>query len=208
MKSEGARLHRREVSPEIGDRFSSHSRIGMGLGGSAASFALLSPSSWGASWFIVPFLGALTILQVVVVPQLTLGGVNPDLVLLVVVARSLVAGRRTAVMWGFVGGLWMDILSGGAMGASSLALMATALLTGIGHNAIFRRNFFVPTAAALSGSLLFSLLYVAILAIVGFRFPPGLLVTELIVPAAVYNAAVMFLATPLLNRVPEHTEYA
>jgi rod shape-determining protein MreD len=156
---------------------------------------------------MVPILGAAAIVQVVVVPKLAVRGVYPDLILLLVVARSLIAGGRSAVLWGFVGGLWMDVLSGGAMGASSLALMATALLTGIGHNAIFRRNFFVPSIAALSGSLVFSLIYVAILTGVGHRFLPGPLVANLIVPVTLYNGAVMFLATPILNRLPEQARF-
>ena len=167
-----------------------------------------SPRGWGGSWLMVPMLGAAAIFQVVVVPKLTVRGVYPDLVLLLVIAKSLIAGGRSAVMWGFVGGLWMDVLSGGPMGASSLALMATALLTGIGHNAIFRRNFFVPSIAALSGSLVFSLIYVAILTGVGHRFLPGPLVANLIVPATLYNGAVMFLATPILNRLPEQPHFS
>jgi len=169
--------------------------------------ASLSPREWGTSWVFVPALGAAAIFQVVVAPRLALQGVYPDLVLLLVIGKSLLAGRHDAVVWGFTGGLWMDILSGGAVGASSLALMTTALLTGIGHNAIFRRHLFVPFIAALSGTLVFSLVYVGILNIVGFRFQPDLLITEIVVPVCLYNGAVMLLATPLLNRMPEKADY-
>ena len=173
----------------------------------SAFFSSFSSTNLGSSWLIVPFLGAAAVFQVVVVPKLAIRGVYPDLVLLLVIARSLIAGGRGAVFWGFVGGLWMDVLSGGAIGASSLALMATSFLTGIGHNAIFRRNSFVPLFAALSGTLVFSLIYLAILVGVGYRFPPGPLVMNLIVPATLYNGAAMFLATPILNRLPEQTNY-
>ncbi len=166
-----------------------------------------SSTNLGSSWLIVPILGAAAVFQVVVVPKLAVRGVYPDLVLLLVIARSLIAGGRGAVFWGFVGGLWMDILSGGAIGASSLALMATSFLTGIGHNTLFRRNSFVPVIAALSGTLLFSLLYLAILVGVGYRFAPAPLVLNLIVPVTLYNGAVMFLATPVLNRLPEQANY-
>lgn len=166
-----------------------------------------SSANLGNSWLIVPILGAAAVFQVVVVPKLAISGVYPDLILLLVIARSLIAGGSGAVFWGFVGGLWMDVLSGGAIGASSLALMATSLLTGIGHNAIFRRNSFVPSVAALSGTLVFSLIYLAILVGVGYRFPPGSLVINLVVPTIIYNGAVMFLATPILNRMPEQANY-
>ena len=191
----------RNQKGETGNGRHSHSTL------PGAPFAPLSPQGWGASWVFVVALGAASIFQVVVVPKLAVRGVYPDLILLLVIAKSLLAGRHDAIIWGFVGGLWMDILSGGAMGASSLALMATALLTGFGHNAIFRRHFFVPSFAALCGSLVFSLVYLAILVVVGYRFQPDLLVIELIVPVCLYNSAVMFLATPLLNRLPEKVDY-
>ena len=158
---------------------------------------------WRTFWLIVPALGAAAIFQVVVGPRLAVYGVRPDLILLLVIARSLIAGRGDATLWGFITGLWMDILSDGPMGASSLALMAAALLTGVGHNAIFRRNLFVPSIAAVLGSVVFSLVYLTILTIVGYQFPPGLLLTKLIIPAILYNGILMFLATPLLNSFPE-----
>ena len=214
MTSEGQRLGPRGFSGERENKATllrSPAAKEDGVGGARAGLAFsssFSPRGWGASWQMVPMLGAAAIFQVVVAPKLTVRGVFPDLILLLVIARSLIAGGRSAVMWGFVGGLWMDVLSGGPMGASSLALMATALLTGIGHNAIFRRNFFVPSVAALSGSLVFSLIYVAILTGVGHRFLPGPLVANLIVPATLYNGAVMFLATPILNRLPEQAHFS
>lgn len=160
------------------------------------------------TWLIIPAVGAVAIFQTVSGPWLTVNGVRPDLVLLIVIARSLLAGRRDGTLWGFVGGLWLDIFSGGPMGASSLALMAVALLTGVGHNAVFRRNLFVPLIATLLGSGVFSLIYMAILAMVGYRFPADLLFTEVVGPVLLYNGILMFLATPLLNRIPEQTEFA
>lgn len=209
MRSDGHGLDRGRMSGVSWGRGSlsrSARAAGGGVGQAGAMTAMapsFSPSGPGSSWLLVPILGATAIFQVVVVPKLAVRGVYPDLILLIVIARSLVAGRRGALMWAFVGGLWMDVLSGGVMGASSLALMATSLLTGIGHNAIFRRNSLVPLVAALSGSLIFSLIYLAILGAVGYRFPPGLLVVNLLIPATVYNSALMFIATPILNRLPE-----
>ena len=213
MTSEWHRLGPRGISGEDRNKGSIFGSAGAQQDGvwqvraRGASSSSFSSPSLGSSWLIVPILGAAAVFQVVVVPKLAVRGVYPDLILLLVIARSLIAGGRGAVIWGFVGGLWMDVLSGGAIGASSLALMATSLLTGIGHNAIFRRNSFVPVIAALTGSLVFSLIYLAILVGVGYRFPPGPLVTNLIVPATLYNGAVMFLATPILNRLPEQANY-
>ncbi|MEZ4636134.1 MAG: rod shape-determining protein MreD [Caldilineaceae bacterium] len=42
--------------------------------------------------------------------------VRPDLVLLAVLAWTLFNGGYSGIVWAFVGGLWMDVLSGGPMG--------------------------------------------------------------------------------------------
>lgn len=183
------------------------SRTGSPAASFAPRFDTFSPRRWAAPWAVAAFLGAATVVQVVAVPQLKVNGVHPDLILLLVVARSMVAGGPSAVVWGFVGGLWMDLFSGGAMGASSLALMAAALLTGIGHNAIFRRNLIVPSVSAFAGSLLFSLVYLTIMAVTGHRIPAAPVVAEIVLPAALYNAAAMLLVAPFLNRLPERADY-
>jgi rod shape-determining protein MreD len=155
---------------------------------------------------MVPLLGTLAIFQTVVGPRLMVFGVRPDLILLVVVAWSLFNGSRSGIVWAFVGGLWMDVLSGGPMGGSSLALIAASLATGIGHNRFFRNNPFVPLGAAMVGTLVYSLVYLGALALV--RYPLAFLETfiGLVLPAILYNSVIMLLLTPLLYRWLERRE--
>lgn len=57
-------------------------------------------------------------------------GAQPNLVLLVVVLWSLVRGVDEGLMWAFVGGLIVDILSGGPLAGTAIALLAAAYLAG------------------------------------------------------------------------------
>ncbi len=50
--------------------------------------------------------------------------------LLVVLAWTVVRGVDEGLVWGFVGGLVVDLLSGGPLGATMLALLAAAFLAG------------------------------------------------------------------------------
>jgi len=50
--------------------------------------------------------------------------------LLVVLAWSIVRGVDEGVVWGFIGGLIIDLLSGGPLGATALALVLAAFLAG------------------------------------------------------------------------------
>jgi len=59
-----------------------------------------------------------------------LWGARPDLMLLVVLAWAVVRGVDEGLMWGFIGGLIVDLLSGGPLGATPLALLAVVFLAG------------------------------------------------------------------------------
>ncbi|MBX3051788.1 MAG: rod shape-determining protein MreD [Caldilineaceae bacterium] len=157
-------------------------------------------------FFMVPLLGVVAILQSVVVPRLAIGHVRPDVMVLVVVIWALLFGGSGALLIGFVAGLWMDLLSGGPMGGNALALMAVALVAGIGYNRFFRSNLLVPVASIVLGTLVYSYFYWALLALLDHRLPLLHTTTRLILPAVVYNGAIMLLLTPLLNRLPEQQE--
>jgi rod shape-determining protein MreD len=170
-----------------------------------------------AVYTMLPLLGFMAIIQTTVGPRLAIANVQPDLVLLVVLISTLLFGNREGILWAFAGGLWLDLLSGGPMGASSLALMVAALLAGVGHNRLFRSNLVVPSLATLLGTMGYSLTYLGILTgIRVFIQNDSLALTldrlllpsleRLVLPAMFYNTALMLLLTPFLNRMPEQRD--
>lgn len=157
-------------------------------------------------FFMIPLLGVLAIVQSVVISRLEIAHVRPDVMVLLVVIWALLFGGSGSLLIGFVAGLWMDVLSGGPMGGSSLALMAVALVTGIGYRRFFRSNLLVPIASIVLGTLVYSYFYWGILALTNHRLPLWETTTRLIFPAVVYNGAIMLLFIPFLNRLPEQQE--
>ncbi len=157
-------------------------------------------------FLMIPILGFVAILHSVLIPRLAIAHVRPDVMVVIVVVWALLFGGSGALLIGFVGGLWMDVLSGGPMGGSSLALMGVALVTGVSYNRFFRSNLLVPIVTIAVGTLTYSYLYLAILALVGHRLPFLETTQRLILPGLLYNAAIMLLLTPLLNRLPEQQE--
>jgi hypothetical protein len=133
---------------------------------------------------------------------------------------TLLFGVKRSILWAFLGGIALDLFSGGPMGASSLALMAAALVAGPGHRTLSRYNFVVPLAAAGLGTLVYGLTYVAVLYALDiavalpflggaglqgmtFRLPFVTTLQAVVLPSMVYNMAIMLALTPLLNMVPE-----
>jgi len=69
-------------------------------------------------------------LQSTLLARVNLWGARPDLMLLVVLIWTVVRGMDEGVLWGFIGGLIIDLLSGGPLAATVLALLAATLLAG------------------------------------------------------------------------------
>jgi rod shape-determining protein MreD len=101
-------------------------------------------------------------LQAVVFSSLSIGGVVPDLVLLVVVAAALVRGPEFAAALGFLGGLAIDLAppADHVAGRWALALVAVGYLAGrVRHDAGSSAVAAVVTVAASSfvGTSVFAL---------------------------------------------------
>lgn len=62
--------------------------------------------------------------------RVSLWGARPELLLLVVLMWSVVRGADEGMLWAFLGGLMMDLFSGGPLGAIALALVVASFLSG------------------------------------------------------------------------------
>ncbi len=173
--------------------------------------------------YVMPALLLLTaLLQSTVTVRLELWGVKPDLVLILVVISALLYGSKAALVWGFLGGIGVDLFSGGPLGISSLGLMLVALVAGLGHRTLSRYHLLVPVSAGALGTLLYGLVYIGLLTLLreiadqttifgilvlpNYQLPFWPTVQAVVVPATLYNTLLILLVTPLLNRIPEIQE--
>jgi rod shape-determining protein MreD len=162
-----------------------------------------------------------SLLQSTVTARLVVRGVKPDLVLIIIVIGSLIYGGKAAMLWAFIGGIALDLFSGGPLGISSLGLMPAALVAGLGHRVLSRYHLFVPLGASALGTLIYGLIYVGLLtflreasqtplfntiALPAYQLPFWATLQDVIVPATVYNTTIVLFLIPFLNRVPEVQE--
>lgn len=167
---------------------------------------------------MVPLLLVAALLQSTTANWLAIGNVKPDLVLILLIVGTLLYGPRAALVWAFLGGLMLDIFSGGPLGSSSIALMAAVLVAGLGHRTFSRFNLLVPLASMALGTLVYGVTYIALLQLLNagigafgweaiqHQLPLSATVQEVVVPSIAYNTTVMLLLVPLLNRIPETPE--
>jgi len=142
-------------------------------------------------WFGVMLLSVS--LQSTVIPVLSIGGIRPDFVLVVVVSAALTGGRETGVLCGTFGGLLQDLLSSGPFGINTLSKMLLGLAVGFYERKVNQGNLLLPMVAIVAGTVGSTVVSMVIMLAYGFADGiPALLMQML--PMTAYH---ILLAAPV-----------
>ncbi len=141
----------------------------------------------------VALLAVVALVQTSLVPYLSPVGVKPDLMLTVVVLWSLLRGAGEGIVWGFIGGVLLDLFSGGPFGLSILALLLASYLSGIGEVNIFRANLLLPGAAIIGATLFYYGVWLVVLGLMGWNITWSVELGRVVMLAVLFNAVLMLL---------------
>jgi rod shape-determining protein MreD len=130
---------------------------------------------------------------------LSIGGVHPDLVLVVVVAWTLLQGPRDGLLWALIGGLCLDFLSSGPFGVVTIALLAVALLASLGYGRVFGGYVTLPLMLVFPLSLVYYLIQMTLLGVLGRQIIWIPTLTNVVLAASLLNIVVILLLLPLLR---------
>jgi rod shape-determining protein MreD len=134
-----------------------------------------------------------SLVQSVVLPQTVPVAARPQLVVLLVIAVCLVESLYDAAIWGFVGGLMLDLMNGPLfpVGSNALILVLVALLASMGRANPFRNRLVLPLAVAFAGTLFYIMMTMALSFALGNKvaFVDNMLLVA--VPSAILNAILM-----------------
>jgi rod shape-determining protein MreD len=139
----------------------------------------------------VPLLLLAAILQSTVVPDLRLFGGALDLVLLLTLGWTISGDWLGGIAWGFIGGLCLDLLSGGPLGAASLGLVLMAYFASLTEGRFWRSHVLLPLATIALGTFGFHTLYLIGLSLNGHPVDWGYGLSRVTLPAAVLNTVAM-----------------
>ena len=139
----------------------------------------------------LPLLALAAVLQATLLPQFHLFGGTVDLVLLLSLNWTLVGEWRGGPIWALMGGLCLDLLSGGPLGAHALALVLVAYAVSLSEGRLWGSHVLLPLASALLGTAVYHLLYLLTLAVTGHSVSWGPSLTQVTLPTALLNTAFM-----------------
>lgn len=132
------------------------------------------------------------ILQATLVPQIRLLGGGPDLVYLLVLCWAINAELDSAVLWAFVGGISVDLLSNQPTGTSVMGMLITVFaISGLGQQ-VFRIGIAVLIGLVIAGTIVQQILIMLIVLLTGQPVDLLLTVGYIIAPTILYNLAFIF----------------
>jgi rod shape-determining protein MreD len=111
----------------------------------------LNPSLF-AGLILLP---TLTLVQVSLAQHLVIAGAYPNLALLAVVDWGIIRGVEEGMLWGLMGGIFIDLYSGLPFGTSSLAFVLIAGLISLGEGTLMRTNVLLPFLTVIGATLLY-----------------------------------------------------
>jgi len=136
------------------------------------------------------------LLEVTVVPYLAVGDAKPHPVLVIGVIWTIAAGIDRGVVWAFVGGLFLDALTGRPLGASAFSLLIAVGAARILMQPLGRLRTLLPVVAVPILSLLYSMLLFVLIS----ATRPDITVADPIgrfISGAIYDGVLGLLIGPL-----------
>ncbi|MBN1964744.1 MAG: rod shape-determining protein MreD [Anaerolineae bacterium] len=143
------------------------------------------------AYLSIPVLAVAVIIQSTVMPEIRLGGAMPDLVYLLVLAWSLLAGFERGVTWALVGGVLQDLVSSLPLGTTALSLVLLTFVLSLLVGQVNPRNLIYPAVIAAGGTVVLHGVTLLVLGIAGQALPFLDTLTYVTLPSLVYNLIVM-----------------
>ncbi len=144
----------------------------------------------------VPLLLIAAVLQSIWLENLHILGGRPDLVLLLGITWSIIRGANEGTIWGIIGGIFCDLLSGGPFGLWTVSLTVVTFI--VGQSWVHTLGPTVMRLALMSvlGTLLAHSILLATMSVLGYPIYVNYAMQTVIGPAALLN----FLLSPFAFR--------
>lgn len=160
------------------------------------SEAVKSPTSKIVVMGIVAFL-----LQVILSPNIAIGGISPNFFLVMLVPVCIISSQRGSVVTGFVFGLLFDLVGAGPVGAMALVMSAAGyFLSGmLSSIKLDRMSVWMIACAILS--LVVSFVFCIVLSITGYEQSFFASIVFRVLPWTVYTLVAFAIAWPIYKKI-------
>ncbi len=139
------------------------------------------------------------LLQSTVMPAISLAGVVPDLLLILVITVAYTRGRVAGMLTGFAAGLLTDVCFNEMVGLCALFYLCIGYVTGYSQKIYDERDYTLPLLMIFGGEFLYSFAYYVAYFLLRSRTEFGYYFVHLILPRMVYTVLAAALLYPLFH---------
>jgi rod shape-determining protein MreD len=111
----------------------------------------------------IPLFFLAGIVQTTIMSRLEIAGGQPDLIVLVVLAWAILDKGQEGMVWGFVGGLVLDLFSTTPFGISSVALVVVTFFVSLAESQVYRESLILPVFLGGLGAAGYHAIYMILL---------------------------------------------
>lgn len=139
------------------------------------------------------------LLQSTLFAQFSIGGINPNLLIIVVASIGFLVGSKYGMITGFIAGLMVDVFFGSVIGLYSLIYMYIGYINGNFKKILFSGDFKLPLGLIIVSDIAYGHICYIVLFLLKGDFNYLYYLRSVILPEAVYTTVVACLFYPLLN---------
>jgi len=146
------------------------------------------------------------ILQSSIFSRLTIAGIQPNIILMLVCVIGITRGSKEGMFVGFVCGLLMDVQFRSLIGITALILMVLGYINGFLKQYFHESDLRMPILAIAGSNLLFGLMMYFVHFFLRFRFNILFYLNYVIIPEIIYTLLVSVLLYPLVTMILKRLE--
>lgn len=140
-----------------------------------------------SNYAALPFLFLAAVLQATFTPQIRIFGGTPDLTFLLVLAWAVTSSLETGVLWAFVGGIALDLLSAAPTGASVIGLLLIVFTIDALRRQFVNINLPLVLILLIGGTILQKLTFAFVMILSGYGISLFEYSIYVIAPTIAYN---------------------
>lgn len=145
-------------------------------------------------------------MQSTLLSRVSINGVKPDLLLVLVSTWSLLRGSKEGSQWALAGGIALDLLSGAPFGVCTLSLVAVSLLSGLEQLRMFQASFLLPVVVVALSALAHDAVFLFCLQLVEWPVSWSDSLLNSTLPGMVLSLALLPFLYPILRQMSRRTE--
>lgn len=139
------------------------------------------------------------LIQSSAMPGISLAGVVPDLLMILVITIAYTRGRNAGMLTGLLSGLLTDLCFNEFVGYCGLLYLTVGFLAGYAHRIYEKRDFLMPLLLISAGEFLYSFGYYIAFFLLRSKTDFGFYFANRILPRMIYTILAALIIYPLLN---------